>query len=226
MACALSGTPSETYNLASGKETTISELANLINQATGNPTAPDLKPARDWDRSGKRFGSTEKAKVKLGFESSVEITDGISRLVDWTKENYSIIDGRPPEVNLVNEKNNGETVLKLIKQGLVLSAHDVSSGGLIVALSEMTFGSNFGIKIEQPKKLRNVNEYFFGEDQSRYILEINHNGLNNVEKILKNNNVYFEKIGVTQEKFFEINGDFKIDINVLYKINNEWYNKY
>ena len=80
--------------------------------------------------------------------------------------------------------------------------------------------------IEQPKKLRNVNEYFFGEDQSRYILEINHNGLNNVEKILKNNNVYFEKIGVTQEKFFEINGDFKIDINVLYKINNEWYNKY
>ena len=144
----------------------------------------------------------------------------------YLKENYSIIDGRPPEVNLVNEKNNGETVLKLIKQGLVLSAHDVSSGGLIVALSEMTFGSNFGIKIEQPKKLRNVNEYFFGEDQSRYILEINHNGLNNVEKILKNNNVYFEKIGVTQEKFFEINGDFKIDINVLYKINNEWYNKY
>ena len=34
----------------------------------------------------------------------------------YLKENYSIIDGRPPEVNLVNEKNNGETVLKLIKQ--------------------------------------------------------------------------------------------------------------
>ena len=92
MACALHGPPSETYNLASGKETTISELANLINQATGNPTAPDLKPAREWDRSGKRFGSTEKAKVKLEFEASVEITDGISRLVDWTKENYSMIE--------------------------------------------------------------------------------------------------------------------------------------
>ena len=144
----------------------------------------------------------------------------------YLKENYSIIDGKPPEVNLVNEKNNGETVLKLIKRGLVLSAHDVSNGGLIVALSEMTFGTNFGIKIDQPKKLRNINEYFFGEDQSRYVLEINRNDINNVEKILKNNNVYYEKIGVTQEKFFEITGDFKIDINVLYKINNEWYNNF
>ena len=89
-----------------------------------------------------------------------------------SKRNYSIIDGKPPEVNLVNEKNNGETVLKLIKRGLVLSAHDVSSGGLIVVY-EMTFGTNFGIKIDQPKKLRNINEYFFGEDQSRYVLEIN-----------------------------------------------------
>ena len=99
----------------------------------------------------------------------------------YLKENYSIIDGKPPEVNLVNE-NNGETVLKLIKRGLVLSAHDVSSGGLIVALSEMTFGTNFGIKVDQPKKLRNINEYFFGEDQSRYVLEINRNDFNNVEK--------------------------------------------
>ena len=95
-----------------------------------------------------------------------------------------------------------------------------------MALSEMTFGTNFGIKIDQPKKLRNINEYFFGEDQSRYVLEINRNDINNVEKILKNNNVYYEKIGVTQEKFFEITGDFKIDINVLYKINNEWYNNF
>ncbi len=144
----------------------------------------------------------------------------------FLKENYSIIDGKPPEVNLVNEKNNGETVLKLIKQGLILSAHDVSSGGLILALSEMTFGSNFGIKIDRAKKLRNLNEYFFGEDQSRYVLEINQSELNNVEKILKNNNVYYEKIGKTQEKYFEITGDFKIDINALYKINNEWYNNY
>ena len=78
----------------------------------------------------------------------------------------------PPEVNLLNEKNNGENVLKLIQDNLVLSSHDVSNGGLIVALSEMAISSNYGVKIQKPKKLTNLFEYFFGEDQGRYILEI------------------------------------------------------
>ena len=43
------------------------------------------------------------------------------------------------------------------------------------------------VKIEKPKELRNLKEYFFGEDQSRYILEIDKKNLQNVEKILKNN---------------------------------------
>ena len=68
------------------------------------------------------------------------------------KENYSIYEGNPPEVNLVNEKNNGENVLKLINDNLVHSVHDVSNGGLILALSEMIIGSNYGAKIQKPKK--------------------------------------------------------------------------
>ena len=91
MRCALGGTPSETYNLASGKETTIAELAHLINEATGNPVPPKLFPARDWDRSGKRFGSTKKAKADLGFSAEVDIAEGIGRLVEWTKINREFI---------------------------------------------------------------------------------------------------------------------------------------
>ena len=90
----------------------------------------------------------------------------------YLKENFSMVDGNPPEINLLNEKNNGEAVLNLINKNLVLSAHDISSGGLLVALSEMSIGSMIGIRIEQPKKLRNLTEYCFGEDQGRYILEI------------------------------------------------------
>ena len=44
----------------------------------------------------------------------------------------------PPEINLLNEKNNGEYLLKLIDKGFILSSHDISSGGLITALSEMS----------------------------------------------------------------------------------------
>ncbi len=144
----------------------------------------------------------------------------------FLKENYSISEGSPPEVNLLNEKNNGKIVLKLINKNFVLSAHDVSSGGLITTLSEMTINSNLGVKIEKPRKLRNLFEYFFGEDQSRYVLEIDPKNIIQVEEILKNGNIYFEKIGFTQKNFFEIEDEMKMSINELFEINNEWYNSY
>ena len=142
------------------------------------------------------------------------------------EEVYSITDGRPPEINLHNEKNNGENVLEIIKNNLANSVHDISNGGLLIALAEMSIGSNYGAKINKPKKLTNLFEYFFGEDQSRYILEIDKNHIQKVEKILKNNNVFYENIGSTQKDYFEIEKEMKINIKELYKINNQWYNNY
>ena len=144
----------------------------------------------------------------------------------FLKENFSLEEGNPPEINLLNEKNNGHTVLNLIKNNLLESAHDISSGGLITALSEMAMFSGIGIKIEKPKKLINLIAFLFGEDQSRYIIEVNKSNFVKVEKILKSNNVHFENIGLTQKKYFEIEGEMKVDINDLYKINNQWYNNY
>ena len=91
VACALKGNPGEAYNLASGVETTIADLAYQINQLTGNPTPVNLKPARDWDRSGKRFGSTEKSREKLEFEAGINISEGLRRTVEWTQANKAII---------------------------------------------------------------------------------------------------------------------------------------
>jgi len=142
------------------------------------------------------------------------------------EEIFSIFEGSPPEVNLVNEKNNGESILEIIKNGLVNSVHDVSSGGLLVALAEMSLNSHFGARINKPKELTNIFKYFFGEDQSRYIIEIDEKNIIKVEKIFKNNNIFFENIGFTQKNFFEINDLMKIDIKDLYKINNQWYNNY
>jgi len=91
MACALRGEPGGVYNLATGRETTILELANAINAATGNKAPLNLQPARDWDRSGKRFASTEKARTQLGFEAKVSIQEGINRTVAGTRENKAVI---------------------------------------------------------------------------------------------------------------------------------------
>jgi len=92
MACALRGNPGEAYNLASGAETSILELANLINELTGNKTPVDLRPARNWDRSGKRFGSTEKSQEQLGFEVKIGIREGMERTIEWTVVNKEHID--------------------------------------------------------------------------------------------------------------------------------------
>lgn len=91
MACALRGTPGDIYNLASGVETSILTLAETINEFTGNPTPLDLRPARDWDRSGKRFGSTEKSRELLGFEAEVSLREGLRKTVAWTTANKDTI---------------------------------------------------------------------------------------------------------------------------------------
>ena len=91
MACALKGEVGGVYNLATGRETSILELATLINEFTGNKTPLDLRPARNWDRSGKRFASTEKSERELGFVAQVGVREGIRQTVDWTKENADLI---------------------------------------------------------------------------------------------------------------------------------------
>jgi phosphoribosylformylglycinamidine synthase II len=142
------------------------------------------------------------------------------------KEIYSIYEGPPPDVNLSNEKNNGEIVLKLINNKLITAIHDVSAGGLILALAEMTLSSEYGLKIKKPEKLSNLMEYYFGEDQGRYLLEIEPKDLENVTKILNENNIFNETIATVQKDFFEILGEFKISTNYLYKTNNKWYSNY
>ena len=142
------------------------------------------------------------------------------------EEIYSINEGPPPEVNLLNEKNNGEFILYLIKSNLIKSAHDISAGGLIVALAEMCVGSNYGIKIEKPKRLSNIFEYFYGEDQGRYLIEIEKKNLEKVVKLFKKNNIFQEIIGFTQKNTFELKGELKINIKDLFNINNKWYYNY
>jgi len=142
------------------------------------------------------------------------------------KEIYSIVEGPPPEVNLSNEKNNGETVLNLINSNLVTSAHDISNGGLILALSEMSMSSGYGLRIDKPKKLSNLMEYYFGEDQGRYLLEIDPKNLLQITKIIDKNNISNEIVAIVQKDYFEITDELKIHINDLYKTNNKWYSEF
>ena len=90
--CSLRGDPGEVYNLASGVETTIKELAELINQLTDNPSPVKYLPRRDWDRSGKRFGCAEKSRQQLGFQAKTTLQDGLKKTIKWTQTHLDFID--------------------------------------------------------------------------------------------------------------------------------------
>jgi len=92
MLCATNGRPGEVYNLASGVETTIRQLADEINALVDSPAPLEIGPRRPWDRSGNRLGSTTKASEQLGFSADVGLREGIRRTVDWTKANLAAID--------------------------------------------------------------------------------------------------------------------------------------
>ncbi len=134
--------------------------------------------------------------------------------------------GPPPSINLCNEKNIGETVLSLIEKKLVISCHDVSLGGILTAISKMCIKGNKGLKINNLKGLTNKYEYFFGEDQARYLVEIPRKNLNKVVEILNNNSIHFDDFGIIQEKNLTFNSDINLPIEELSDAHKYWLKDY
>jgi phosphoribosylformylglycinamidine synthase len=134
--------------------------------------------------------------------------------------------GPPPEINLFNEKNNGETLLKLIEASYIKSAHDVSIGGIITAVAKMCIKGNKGINIKKPKYLINEIEYFFAEDQGRYIIEITKKDLKKVTDLLNKNAVHFDELGTINENQLFINDKTKVTIDELITSNTSWLTNY
>ena len=144
----------------------------------------------------------------------------------FAREILSEKKGPPPEINLFNEKNNGSTVLKLINKYLVEACHDVSLGGILVGIAKMCIKSNKGLKINKLNTLMNKFEYFFGEDQARYIIEVKKDNLEKVKNILNENSVSFDQLGIVSEKNLEFGKEINISIDDLNKDYKTWLRKY
>lgn len=92
VACAEHGAPGDVYNLASGVETQIRRLAELIVELSGSSSELEIAPQRPWDHSILRFGSPEKARRELGFEAKTTLEEGLPRTIDWTRDNLDVIE--------------------------------------------------------------------------------------------------------------------------------------
>ena len=131
--------------------------------------------------------------------------------------------GSTPIINLDNELKNGKFTLELINQNLALSTHDIGEGGLLIAAAEMSLSSNIGISINSERK---NHEYFFGEDQSRYLIEIDKKNEEALNKLAKEHNVKVECIGHTVEENIEIKDIGKISIHALKTSHEDWFQSF
>ncbi len=77
----------EAFNLASETETRVIDIANMINELTGNHNGVEFASRRDWDKITRRRASIEKARKVLGYEPKMKMKEGIKRTYDWIVEN-------------------------------------------------------------------------------------------------------------------------------------------
>jgi phosphoribosylformylglycinamidine synthase len=104
-------------------------------------------------------------------------------------------DGAPPPVDLLAERRNGDLVRSLIREGVVEVCHDLSDGGLIGALADMTLASAVGAHVDLPGLLGAV-AMAFGEDQARYIIALPADRLDRLDAIAEAAGVAYEVLGV------------------------------
>src|ERR1700685_873977 len=81
-------------------------------------------------------------------------------------------EGAPPPVDLAAEKRNGDVVRGMIHAGTATSVHDVSDGGLLIALAEMAIASGIGASLLAAPESIVPHAYWFGEDQARYVVTV------------------------------------------------------
>ena len=90
----------------------------------------------------------------------------------------------------------------------------------------MCIKGNKGIKINQLKGLINKFEYFFGEDQGRYIIEVSKKDLKKVKDILNKNAVHFDELGTIRENELYFDDKTKVTIDELTSSNTKWLTDY
>ena len=147
----------------------------------------------------------------------------------YLREIHGLETGAPPPLDLDEEKKNGDLVRNLIQQGFVSACHDVSDGGILIAIAEMALASNkdamfLGVKIKNPTDIPD-HAFFFGEEQSRYILTAP--DANTILKIAKKHNVTAKILGkTTKDQELTIDKIGNISLQRCFEINERWLPNY
>jgi phosphoribosylformylglycinamidine synthase len=154
--------------------------------------------------------------MSLGFKAEGQTILLIGVSTGWLGQSLYLRDicgreeGAPPPVDLDSEKRNGTFIRKLIEAGKVTAAHDLSDGGLAVALAEMAIMSGIGAKLDNGPSNIPPHAYWFGEDQARYVVTARAEDADRIIADAKAAGVPIVKIGVTGGNALALPGESPI----------------
>jgi len=153
----------------------VSGNVSLYNETNGQgilptPTIGGVGLIDDWSTMARiGFAAPKQAILLVGAPKHWGTHLGQSI---YMRDLHGRADGPPPPVDLYRERQTGDFVRRLIRSGIVSAAHDVSDGGLGIALAEMAIASGLGAQVPWVLDVDPL-KVWFGEDQGRYVLTLN-----------------------------------------------------
>jgi phosphoribosylformylglycinamidine synthase len=168
----------------------------------------------------------------LAFKSAGEIILLIGETQGWLGQSLYLRDicgreeGAPPPVDLIEERENGDLVRALITDGVVTAAHDLSDGGLLVALAEMAMASGIGAALDAVPADTPSHAFWFGEDQARYLVTVPAARLEEAMGRVQSANVPVHRIGTTGGDAIGIPGERAMSVKALSERFEGWLPSY
>src|SRR5262249_969319 len=157
----------------------------------------------------------------LAFKAADEAILLIGDTQGWLGQSVYLRDicgmeeGAPPPVDLAAEKRNGDVVRGMIRAGTATAVHDISDGGLLVALAEMAIAGGIGAQLLPPPSALVPHAFWFGEDQARYIVTVPAVEAGLVLAKMKGAGVPCTRIGTTGGESIAIAGEAPVSVASL-----------
>ena len=140
-------------------------------------------------------------------------------------QHFNRFEGSPPKIKLSEELKNGNFIKDLIQKfKQIKGCHDLSEGGIIIGLAEISIHNQIGINFFIPQKIKRKINWLFGEDTSRYLVFAEQN--NKIKEISQNYDVKVEYIGEIQGDTFNLKDHFQIKVKELVEKNFFWFKNY
>ena len=133
-------------------------------------------------------------------------------------------DGPPPDVDLFVERQNGDFVRAAIHSGYATSCHDISDGGLAMAMAEMCLASGQGAEIAM--KAEHPHAELFGEDQARYILTVDKEWADMFAANSEGSGVAFTRLGSVGGIHLKIGDYISISVDDMRNTHEAWFPQY